>query len=91
MLFKARVWYRNRDGKLRGLGDLLDPAFEAMGSVDAAHKALHRAPVFVRNNVVSVEVVVCVKNGTGYPVHRDPYDYGGTKEYTALQLLGQPA
>ncbi|TPI67611.1 hypothetical protein FJ420_02040 [Mesorhizobium sp. B3-1-3] len=91
MLFKSRVWFRNRDGDLRGHGDLLDPAYEAMGAVDAAHKALHRAPVFVRNNVVSVEVIVCVKRERNYPPGRDPYDYGGTKDYPALALLGEPA
>lgn len=90
MLFKSRVYYRNRDGKLRGHGDLLDAPFEGMGSLDAAHKALHRAPVFVRDNAISVEVTICTKN-TGYPVGRDPYDYGGTKEYTSLALMGEPA
>lgn len=91
MLFKSLIYYRNRAGDLRSHGDLLDPAYEAFGSIDAAHKALHRAPIFVRNNAVEVQVTVCVKNTTGYPAGRDPYDYGGTKAYPALTLMGAAA
>ncbi|AIK68476.1 hypothetical protein Lo5R7ANS_06 [Mesorhizobium phage vB_MloP_Lo5R7ANS] len=92
MMFKSLIWYRNAVGTLRSSGDLLDPAYEAMGSLDAAHKALHRATPFVRSQAISVEVTICTPNN-GYPVRssRDPWDYGSTKQYTVDQLVGVPA
>jgi hypothetical protein len=95
MMFKSMVWYRNATGALRSSGDLLDPAYEACGSLDAAHKALHRATPFVRSKAISVVVTVCTPNNGPYPVRsvidRDPYLYGGTKEYFVDQLVGVAA
>ncbi|MER9605382.1 hypothetical protein [Mesorhizobium sp. M0243] len=94
MMFKSMVWYRNATGALRSSGDLLDPAYEACGSLDAAHKALHRATPFVRSKAISVVVTICTPNKT-YPVSsvidRDPWMYHGTKEYFVDQLVGAAA
>ncbi|KAA3452746.1 hypothetical protein C7I87_00780 [Mesorhizobium sp. SARCC-RB16n] len=97
MMFKSMIWYRNATGSLRSSGDLLDPPYEAYGSLDAAHKALHRATPFVRSKAISVVVTVCTPHKGGYPVRsiaameRDPWVYGGTKEYTVDQLVGVAA
>ncbi|MER9195287.1 hypothetical protein NKI13_18590 [Mesorhizobium australicum] len=92
MMFKSMVWYRNASGALRSSGDMLDPAYEACGSLDAAHKALHRATPFVRSKAISVVVTICTPN-TDYTAgcYREPYLYGGTKEYFVDQLVGAAA
>lgn len=95
MMFKSMIWYRNATGALRSSGDLLDPVYEACGSLDAAHKALHGATPFVRSQAISVVVTICTPNKT-YPVRsspldRDPWMYHGTKEYFVDQLVGAAA
>jgi hypothetical protein len=92
MKCKALIWYHNAAGTLRSSGGLMDPAFDAYGSLDAAHKALHRATPFVRSKAISVEVTICTPNANylgGYG--RDPWSYGSPKQYTVEQLVGVPA